>query len=44
MIAEVGDMVKVKGSKMAMPLAPPSPGNTPIMTPRITPININMTL
>ena len=26
MIAEVGDIEKVSGSKIAMPLAPPSPG------------------
>ena len=41
MMAEVGDMVKVSGSKMATPLAPPSPGSTPISTPRMIPTNIN---
>ena len=40
MMAEVGDMVKVSGSKMATPLAPPSPGSTPISTPRMIPTNI----
>lgn len=40
MMAEVGDMLKVKGSKIATPFAPPSPGNTPIKTPRNIPINI----
>ena len=40
MMAEVGDIVKVSGSKMATPLAPPKPGSTPMSTPRITPTNI----
>jgi hypothetical protein len=44
MIAEVGGMVNVSGSRIAMPLAPPSPGNTPMMTPRMTPINISIRL
>ena len=30
MIAEVGDIENVSGSKIATPLAPPSPGSTPI--------------
>ncbi len=41
MMAEVGGMVKVRGSRMATPLAPPSPGSTPIKTPKTTPTNIN---
>lgn len=40
MIAEVGDMVKVSGNRMATPLAPPRPGSTPISTPRMIPTNI----
>src|SRR5687767_11960558 len=45
MIAEVAPpgvcaMPKVSGSRMATPLAPPSPGSTPISTPRITPTNM----
>ena len=31
MIAEVGDIEKVSGSRIATPLAPPSPGSTPMM-------------
>ena len=38
MIAEVGGMVKVSGKRMATPLAPPSPGSTPMMVPRRMPI------
>ena len=34
MIAEVGDMAKVSGSRIATPLAPPRPGSTPISMPR----------
>src|SRR6185369_11464121 len=46
MIAEVVppgscDMPKVSGSRIATPLAPPSPGSTPMITPRITPANIS---
>src|SRR2546425_8325831 len=33
MIAEVGGIVKVSGSRMATPLAPPSPGSTPMTVP-----------
>src|SRR5258706_7115765 len=45
MIAEVVPpgscaMPKVSGSRMATPFAPPRPGSTPMMTPRITPANI----
>src|SRR6476646_1545558 len=39
-IAEVGDIVKVSGSRMATPLAPPRPGSTPIRTPSVMPTNI----
>ena len=44
MMAEVGGMVKVSGNKIAMPFAPPKPGNTPMMTPSVTPTNINIKL
>src|SRR5688500_14894012 len=43
MIAEVGDMLNVSGSRMATPLAPPSPGNTPMSTPRVIPMSMYMT-
>src|SRR6185295_15258620 len=39
-IAEVGDIVNVRGSRIATPLAPPSPGSTPIRTPSVMPTNI----
>src|ERR1700716_2862949 len=46
MIAEVvppGDCAieKVSGSRMATPLAPPRPGNTPMITPSTMPTNIS---
>src|SRR5688572_7662190 len=49
MIAEVAPpgvcaMPKVSGSRIATPLAPPSPGSTPMITPRITPVNIRAML
>src|SRR5574339_1031679 len=49
MMAEVAPpgvcaMPKVSGSRIATPLAPPSPGSTPMITPRITPMNIRPTL
>ena len=31
MIAEVGGIVNVSGSRIATPLAPPRPGSTPMM-------------
>src|SRR5919204_4930407 len=37
MMAEVGGMVNVSGSRMATPLAPPSPGSTPMMVPSMMP-------
>src|SRR5512134_2522733 len=37
-------MPKVSGSRLATPLAPPSPGSTPMITPRITPMNIRPTM
>jgi hypothetical protein len=40
-MAVVGDMLKVSGSRMATPLAPPSPGSTPISTPRMMPTNMS---
>src|SRR5215217_5950477 len=33
MIAEVGDIENVSGSRIATPLAPPRPGSTPMITP-----------
>src|SRR6186997_1142011 len=49
MIAEVAPpgvcaMPKVSGSRMATPFAPPNPGSTPMITPRITPTNISARL
>jgi hypothetical protein len=41
MMAEVGCIVNVSGSKIATPFAPPRPGKTPIKTPKIMPTNIN---
>src|SRR5688500_20284041 len=35
---------KVSGSRIATPFAPPSPGSTPIRTPRLTPASISITL
>ena len=40
MMAEVGDMPKVNGSRMATPLAPPRPGSTPIRMPRSRPTSM----
>src|SRR5665213_706099 len=37
-------MEKVSGSRIATPLAPPSPGSTPMITPRTTPANISIRL
>ena len=44
MIAEVGGIVNVSGSRIATPFAPPSPGSTPMITPRTTPMNISIRL
>ena len=41
MIAEVGFMLKVSGSRMATPLAPPRPGSTPMSTPSTMPTIIS---
>src|SRR3954464_12809308 len=41
MIAEVGDIENVSGSRMATPLAPPRPGSTPISTPRTMPTSMS---
>jgi hypothetical protein len=38
MIADVGDIEKVSGRRMATPLAPPRPGSTPISTPSVMPM------
>ena len=40
MIAEVGDIENVSGSRIATPLAPPRPGNTPMTTPSMMPTNM----
>jgi len=44
MIAEVGDIEKVSGSRMATPFAPPRPGSTPMMTPSVMPTTITIRL
>ena len=44
MIAEVGGIVNVSGSRIATPLAPPRPGSTPMITPSTTPTNISIRL
>src|SRR2546423_1625347 len=44
MIAEVGFMLNVSGSRIATPLAPPKPGSTPMMTPSTMPISISARL
>ena len=40
MIADVGGIVNVSGSRMATPLGPPRPGSTPMTIPSTTPITI----
>ena len=40
MIAEVGFIENVSGSRIAMPLAPPRPGSTPISTPSTMPTSM----
>ena len=44
MIADVGGIVNVSGSRIATPFAPPRPGSTPIMTPSTIPISIRSML
>ena len=44
MIAEVGGIVNVSGSRIATPLAPPRPGSTPMITPSTMPIIISSRL
>ena len=44
MIAEVGDIENVSGSRIATPLAPPRPGSTPMITPSRIPITITSRL
>jgi hypothetical protein len=44
MIADVGGIVNVSGSRIAMPLAAPRPGSTPMMTPRTMPSSMRPTL
>ena len=43
-MAEVGDMLKVSGSRIATPFAPPRPGNTPTITPSRMPMTISIRL
>src|SRR5581483_4119177 len=38
MMAEVGGIANVRGSRIATPFAPPSPGSTPMITPSTMPI------
>src|SRR6185295_9607170 len=44
MIADVGFMLNVSGSRIATPLAPPRPGSTPMITPSTMPIIISTRL
>ena len=44
MMADVGGMVKVNGNRIAIPFAPPNPGNTPIITPSVTPTSMSKRL
>ena len=44
MMAEVGGMVNVSGSRIATPFAPPSPGSTPMITPSMMPTSISTRL
>ena len=44
MMAEVGGIVKVSGSRIATPFAPPRPGSTPMITPSRIPTSINARL
>jgi hypothetical protein len=37
MIADVGGIRMVSGSRIATPLAPPRPGSTPMMVPSVMP-------
>jgi hypothetical protein len=41
MIADVGGIENVSGSRIATPLAPPRPGSTPISTPSRMPTSMN---
>src|SRR4029453_11186855 len=41
MIADVGDIENVSGSRIATPFAPPRPGSTPIRTPSRMPTSMN---
>ena len=44
MMADVGGMVKVSGRRIATPLAPPSPGSTPITVPSAMPTTATIRL
>ncbi len=41
MIADVGGIVNVSGSRIAMPFAAPRPGRTPMITPSTIPSSIS---
>src|ERR1700737_21864 len=43
-IAEVGSMVKVRGSRIATPFGPPRPGNTPTKMPSTSPTIIRASI
>src|SRR4029450_12608807 len=44
MIADVGDIANVSGSRIGTPLAAPRPGSTPMITPSTMPVNISARL
>ena len=44
MMADVGGMLNVSGSKIATPFAPPRPGKTPMTTPSTIPITMTRML
>ena len=44
MMADVGDIENVSGSRIATPFAPPSPGRTPMMTPSRMPTTMRARL
>ncbi len=44
MMADVGCIVNVSGSRIATPFGPPSPGSTPMTMPSTMPIAIMPTL
>ncbi|CKZ02475.1 Uncharacterised protein [Mycobacterium tuberculosis] len=44
MMADVGVMLNVSGSRIATPLAPPRPGSTPMITPSKIPMIMTIML